>query len=162
MRTRNLDEAIDAVSKVYCPHAIEIVGPARNINAVLEVAHPTSQPLVALSYSTAVKIDAGNFPRLFPGCCECLSWRSYQAPRSWAERAYRKLIYYNQPDRGGHSPPGNSRNSFPKRFARAFDRFGNRSEDPDARVGRTVLRPENASISEISHGRDRYARSHRP
>jgi pimeloyl-ACP methyl ester carboxylesterase len=26
----------------------------------------------------------------------------YQAPRSWAERAYRNLIYYNQVDRGGH------------------------------------------------------------
>jgi pimeloyl-ACP methyl ester carboxylesterase len=26
----------------------------------------------------------------------------YQAPRSWAERAYQNLIYYNQADRGGH------------------------------------------------------------
>jgi pimeloyl-ACP methyl ester carboxylesterase len=26
----------------------------------------------------------------------------YQAPRSWAERAYPKLIYYNVVDRGGH------------------------------------------------------------
>ena len=26
----------------------------------------------------------------------------YQAPRSWAERAYSKLIYYNRPDKGGH------------------------------------------------------------
>jgi pimeloyl-ACP methyl ester carboxylesterase len=26
----------------------------------------------------------------------------YQAPRSWAERAYPKLIHYNQLDRGGH------------------------------------------------------------
>jgi pimeloyl-ACP methyl ester carboxylesterase len=26
----------------------------------------------------------------------------YQAPRSWAERAYRKLIYYNRVDKGGH------------------------------------------------------------
>jgi pimeloyl-ACP methyl ester carboxylesterase len=26
----------------------------------------------------------------------------YQAPRSWAERAYPKLIYYNKLDRGGH------------------------------------------------------------
>jgi AraC-like DNA-binding protein len=65
MRTRNLDEAIDAVSKVYCSHAIEVVGPTRNINAVLEVTHLTSQPLVKLSYSTAVRIDAGNFPHLF-------------------------------------------------------------------------------------------------
>jgi len=26
----------------------------------------------------------------------------YQAPRSWAERAYPKLIHYNRPDKGGH------------------------------------------------------------
>jgi pimeloyl-ACP methyl ester carboxylesterase len=26
----------------------------------------------------------------------------YAAPRSWAERAYSKLIYYNKPDKGGH------------------------------------------------------------
>jgi pimeloyl-ACP methyl ester carboxylesterase len=26
----------------------------------------------------------------------------YQAPRSWAERAYPNLIHYNQVDRGGH------------------------------------------------------------
>jgi pimeloyl-ACP methyl ester carboxylesterase len=32
---------------------------------------------------------------LFPG-------ENYQAPRSWTEQAYHKLIYYNQVDRGGH------------------------------------------------------------
>ena len=26
----------------------------------------------------------------------------YPAPRSWAERAYPKLIYYNKLDKGGH------------------------------------------------------------
>jgi pimeloyl-ACP methyl ester carboxylesterase len=26
----------------------------------------------------------------------------YAAPRSWAERAYPKLIYFNKLDRGGH------------------------------------------------------------
>jgi pimeloyl-ACP methyl ester carboxylesterase len=26
----------------------------------------------------------------------------YQAPRSWAERAYPKLVYYNRPEKGGH------------------------------------------------------------
>ena len=26
----------------------------------------------------------------------------YQAPRSWAEQAYRNLIYYNEVDPGGH------------------------------------------------------------
>ena len=26
----------------------------------------------------------------------------YQAPKSWAEKAYPKLIHYNKLDRGGH------------------------------------------------------------
>jgi pimeloyl-ACP methyl ester carboxylesterase len=26
----------------------------------------------------------------------------YQCPRSWAERAYPKLIYYNKTEKGGH------------------------------------------------------------
>ena len=26
----------------------------------------------------------------------------YQAPKSWAEKAYPKLLYYNRPDKGGH------------------------------------------------------------
>jgi pimeloyl-ACP methyl ester carboxylesterase len=32
---------------------------------------------------------------VFPG-------ENYQAPRSWAERAYHKLIYYNSVAEGGH------------------------------------------------------------
>ena len=27
---------------------------------------------------------------------------NYEAPRSWTERAYHKLIYYNRVDKGGH------------------------------------------------------------
>jgi AraC-like DNA-binding protein len=65
MRTRDLDEAVDAVTKVYCPHTVKITGSPRNIDVVLEVTRPTSQPLVELSYAVPVSIDAGNFPRLF-------------------------------------------------------------------------------------------------
>jgi AraC-like DNA-binding protein len=65
VRTRDLDEAIEAVSKVYCPHRIEILRPARSIDALLEVTYPTSQPMVELSYSAPVKIDAENFSGLF-------------------------------------------------------------------------------------------------
>jgi pimeloyl-ACP methyl ester carboxylesterase len=32
---------------------------------------------------------------VFPG-------EQYEAPRSWTERAYPKLLYYNKPDKGGH------------------------------------------------------------
>jgi AraC-like DNA-binding protein len=65
MRTRDLDEAIDAVTRVYCPHTVQITGPVRKVDVVLEVTQPTSQPLVELSYGVAVDIDAGDFPRLF-------------------------------------------------------------------------------------------------
>jgi AraC-like DNA-binding protein len=65
MRTSNLDEAIDAVTKVYCPHTVEVVGPVRAIDAFLEVNQPTFQPLVGLSYNAPVKIDALNFSSLF-------------------------------------------------------------------------------------------------
>jgi AraC-like DNA-binding protein len=65
VRIHDLDEAIEAVSKVYCPHTIEVIGPGRNLDAAFEVTHTASQPLVVLSYGTPVKIDAGNFPRLF-------------------------------------------------------------------------------------------------
>ena len=52
----------------------------------------------------------------------------YPAPRSWAERAYPKLIYYNKLERAGILPPGNSRSSLPKSFARASDRSAHRPE----------------------------------
>jgi pimeloyl-ACP methyl ester carboxylesterase len=32
---------------------------------------------------------------VFPG-------EQYQAPRTWAEKAYRNLIYFNEADKGGH------------------------------------------------------------
>ena len=65
VRTRDLDEAIDAVTKVYCPHTIEVMGRARGIDALLNVRYSTFQPLVGLSYSAPVKIDAQNMSRLF-------------------------------------------------------------------------------------------------
>ncbi len=37
-----------------------------------------------------------------PGCRECLSDELYAAPRSWAEKAYPKLIHYNRLAKGGH------------------------------------------------------------
>jgi hypothetical protein len=46
MRIRNLDEAIDAMTKVYCPHTIEVVGRGLATSiASLEIQHSTFQPL---------------------------------------------------------------------------------------------------------------------
>jgi pimeloyl-ACP methyl ester carboxylesterase len=37
-----------------------------------------------------------------PAAVSAFPGESYQAPRSWTERAYHQLIYYNRPDKGGH------------------------------------------------------------
>jgi pimeloyl-ACP methyl ester carboxylesterase len=48
-----------------------------------------------LSLYNAVSVSVPAAVSAFPG-------ENYQAPRSWTERAYHNLIYYNQPDQGGH------------------------------------------------------------
>jgi pimeloyl-ACP methyl ester carboxylesterase len=54
--------------------------------------------------STAAAVAAGQLPpevslpvafTVFPG-------EIFQAPRSWAERVYPNLVYFNEVDRGGH------------------------------------------------------------
>ena len=37
-----------------------------------------------------------------PTAASVLPGEDYQAPRSWTERAYHKLIYYDKVDKGGH------------------------------------------------------------
>ena len=37
-----------------------------------------------------------------PAAVSAFPGENYQAPRSWTERAYHNLIYYNEPDKGGH------------------------------------------------------------
>jgi pimeloyl-ACP methyl ester carboxylesterase len=37
-----------------------------------------------------------------PAAVSTFPYERYQPPRSWTERAYHNLIYYNQPARGGH------------------------------------------------------------
>ena len=45
----------------------------------------------------------------------------YQAPRSWAEKAYPKLIHYNKlATRADTSPPGSSRELFVAEMRAAF------------------------------------------
>src|SRR5271169_5766934 len=48
-----------------------------------------------LSLYNAADVSVPAAVSVFPG-------ENYQAPRSWAERAYHNLIYYNEPDKGGH------------------------------------------------------------
>jgi hypothetical protein len=65
VQTRDLEKAIEAVTRVYCSHQIAITGRVPEIDAVLRVCGPTAQPLVSLSYSTEVSIDAASFPTSF-------------------------------------------------------------------------------------------------
>jgi pimeloyl-ACP methyl ester carboxylesterase len=37
-----------------------------------------------------------------PAAVTVIPGENYQAPRSWTEKAYHKLIYYNRVDKGGH------------------------------------------------------------
>jgi hypothetical protein len=37
-----------------------------------------------------------------PAAVSAFSDEIFQCPKNWAERAYSNLIYYNQPDKGGH------------------------------------------------------------
>ncbi|MHC2194117.1 pimeloyl-ACP methyl ester carboxylesterase [Bradyrhizobium diazoefficiens] len=48
-----------------------------------------------MSALNAVNISIPTAVSVFPG-------EIYQAPRSWTERAYHKLIHYNKVDKGGH------------------------------------------------------------
>jgi pimeloyl-ACP methyl ester carboxylesterase len=43
---------------------------------------------------------AANVP--IPAAITVFPGENYQAPRSWAEKAYQKLIYFNEVDKGGH------------------------------------------------------------
>ncbi len=55
---------------------------------------------------------------VFPG-------ENYQAPRSWTERAYHKLIYYNQVDRGGHYAAWEQPQLFTRELRAAFKSLRN-------------------------------------
>jgi pimeloyl-ACP methyl ester carboxylesterase len=44
----------------------------------------------------------------------------YQAPRSWTERSYHKLIYYNKVDKGGHFAAWEQPELFTKEIRAAF------------------------------------------
>jgi hypothetical protein len=43
----------------------------------------------------AVNVSIPAAVTVFPG-------ENYQVPRSWPERAYHKVIYFNEADKGGH------------------------------------------------------------
>jgi AraC-like DNA-binding protein len=62
--TSDLQEAIAAVSSVYCPHSVKVLESNRGIDAVLEASGASRQRFVMLRYSAPVRIDAGTFENL--------------------------------------------------------------------------------------------------
>ena len=61
MRTKNVDEFVDAVSEVYCDHSVRVIGSGRSFEGQLDV----SPAVVQVSYGAPVKVDAGDFTDLF-------------------------------------------------------------------------------------------------
>lgn len=64
LRTADLDETIDAVTRIYCPHSIHIHGGNGGLFSELEVNRAGALGMVDLKYSARVHIDAGNFEGL--------------------------------------------------------------------------------------------------
>jgi pimeloyl-ACP methyl ester carboxylesterase len=62
-------------------------------NTAISAARLYWENKIALYNAVSVSIPAA--VSAFPG-------EGYQAPRSWTERAYHDLVYYNQPEQGGH------------------------------------------------------------
>jgi AraC-like DNA-binding protein len=64
LRTSDLHEAIDAVTRIYCPHELYVHGSNRGLCSELEVRRAGALPIVDLRYSNRVGIDAGDFDGL--------------------------------------------------------------------------------------------------
>ncbi len=59
-RTSDVDEALELVSSVYCPHSLSLGAHQRQINTHLRVVPTSSSMIVHLNYGAEVDIDAGN------------------------------------------------------------------------------------------------------
>jgi AraC-like DNA-binding protein len=64
LMTSDMQEAIAAVSCVYCPHEVKVLESNRGIDAVLESSGAGNRQVVTLRYAAPVKIDAGSFENL--------------------------------------------------------------------------------------------------
>src|SRR4051812_13286544 len=64
LRTADLDEAIDAVTRIYCPHSVRVHSGNHGLASELEVSHVGLLRIVDLKYSARVDIEAGDFEQL--------------------------------------------------------------------------------------------------
>lgn len=86
LRTADLDETIDAVTRIYCPHSVRIHGSNRGVSSELEVIRAGALRIVSLKYSAPVHIDAGDFKRLMliMSCTNGSAWvRQGRSEASW-------------------------------------------------------------------------------
>ena len=63
----------------------------------------------------------------------------YQAPRSWTERAYPKLVYYNKLDRGAHFAALEQPQLFATEMRAAFNRYGSRMHTTERLVAERAV-----------------------
>ena len=85
-----------------------------------------------LYWDTAHNLPPGGFFDVrgikIPVAVSAFADEIYQAPKSWAEKAYPKLIHYNSSPRARISRPGNSRSCSSTRCARRSNRCANLRE----------------------------------
>ena len=80
--------------------------------ASAENSHRHNNNFNAVEQKTAdISIPVG--VTVFPG-------EIYRAPRSWAERSYHKLIYFNDVDKGGHFEAWEQPELFAQEIVAAF------------------------------------------
>jgi AraC-like DNA-binding protein len=86
LRTSDLDETIEAVTRIYCPHSVHIGGSNRGVSSELEINHAGALRIVSLKYSAPVHIDAGDFNRLMliMSCTSGSAWvKQGRSEASW-------------------------------------------------------------------------------
>jgi pimeloyl-ACP methyl ester carboxylesterase len=86
-RTPNRDQVLDDITLYWLTNTGTSAGRIYWENGGGNPNSAAAQRTTEISVPVAITV--------FPG-------ESYQAPRSWAERAYPNLIYFNKVDRGGH------------------------------------------------------------
>ncbi len=86
-RSPTKDEVLDDVTLYWLTNTATSAGRIYWENGGGNPNSAAAQRTTEISVPAAVTV--------FPG-------ESYQAPRSWAERAYTNLVYFNEVDRGGH------------------------------------------------------------
>ncbi len=64
LKSTDLDEIAQQVSRIYCPNKTRFDRAKGAVPGVFQIRYVGNQPLVELKYGVRAKIDAGEFPRL--------------------------------------------------------------------------------------------------